>query len=44
MEGAAALRRSVRSLEPLYDVAHQIEFFFKAEEFVTTFGVPTLNA
>ena len=44
MEGAAALRRSVRSLEPLYDVAHQIEFLIKAKEFVNKFGVPTLNA
>jgi len=34
----------VRSLEPLYDVAHQLEFLIKAKEFVTKFGVPTLNA
>jgi TetR/AcrR family transcriptional regulator, lmrAB and yxaGH operons repressor len=44
MEGAAVLCRSVRSLEPLYDVAHQLEFLIKAKEFVTKFGVPTLNA
>jgi TetR/AcrR family transcriptional repressor of lmrAB and yxaGH operons len=44
MEGAAVLCRSVRSLEPLYDVAHQLEFLIEAKEFVTKFGVPTLNA
>ena len=44
MEGAVVLCRSVRSLEPLYDVAHQLEFLIKAKEFVTKFGVPTLNA
>ena len=44
IEGAAVLSRSVRSLEPLYDVAHQLEFLIKAKEFVTKFGVPTLNA
>ena len=43
-EGAAVLCRSVRSLEPLYDVATQLEFLIKAKEFVTKFGVPTLNA
>ncbi len=44
IEGAAVLCRSIRSLEPLYDVAHQLEFLIKAKEFVTKFGVPTLNA
>ena len=44
MEGAAVLCRSARSLEPLYDVAHQLEFLIKAKEFVTKFRVPTLNA
>jgi AcrR family transcriptional regulator len=44
IEGAAVLCRSVRSLEPLYDVAHQLEFLIKAKEFVTKFGVPTLIA
>jgi TetR/AcrR family transcriptional repressor of lmrAB and yxaGH operons len=44
MEGAAVLCRSVRSLQPLYDVANQLEFLIKAKEFVTKFGVPTLNA
>lgn len=44
IEGAAVLCRSVHSLEPLYDVAHQLEFLIKAKEFVTKFGVPTLNA
>ena len=44
MEGAAVLCRSARSLEPLYDVANQLEFLIKAKEFVMRFGVPTLNA
>ncbi len=44
MEGAAVLCRSARSLQPLYDVAHQLEFLIRAKEFVTKFGVPTLNA
>jgi TetR/AcrR family transcriptional repressor of lmrAB and yxaGH operons len=44
VEGAAVLCRSARSLEPLYDVAHQLEFLIKAKEFVMKFGVPTLNA
>ena len=44
MEGAVVLCRSVRSLQPLHDVAAQLEFLIKAKEFVTKFGVPTLNA
>ncbi|MBB3748472.1 AcrR family transcriptional regulator [Mycolicibacterium sp. BK634] len=44
MEGAVVLCRSVRSLQPLHDVAAQIEFLIKAKEFVTKFGVPTVNA
>ncbi|QYL17284.1 MULTISPECIES: TetR/AcrR family transcriptional regulator [Mycobacteriaceae] len=43
MEGAVVLCRSVRSLQPLHSVAAQIEFLIKAKEFVTKFGVPTLN-
>ncbi len=43
MEGAVVLCRSVRSLQPLHDVAAQMEFLIKAKEFVTKFGVPTLN-
>nr|WP_237159249.1 TetR/AcrR family transcriptional regulator [Mycolicibacterium rhodesiae] len=43
MEGAVVLCRSARSLQPLHDVAAQMEFLIKAKEFVTKFGVPTLN-
>ncbi len=34
LEGAAVLCRSLRSLEPLNDVAHEIEFLIKARQFV----------
>ncbi|WP_167107720.1 TetR/AcrR family transcriptional regulator [Mycobacterium sp. DL592] len=44
MEGAVVLCRSVRSLEPLHEVAGQLEFLIKAKEFVTKFGMPSLNA
>jgi AcrR family transcriptional regulator len=44
MEGAVVLCRSVRSLQPLHDVVAQLEFLIKAKEFVTKFGVPTLNS
>ncbi|WP_059015215.1 TetR/AcrR family transcriptional regulator [Mycobacterium sp. M26] len=44
MEGAVVLCRSVRSLQPLHEVAAQLEFLIKAKEFVTKFGVPSLNA
>jgi AcrR family transcriptional regulator len=44
LEGAVVLCRSVRSLQPLHDVAAQLEFLIKAKEFVTKFGVPTLNS
>lgn len=43
MEGAVVLCRSTRSLEPLHDVAQQMEFLIKAKEFVAKFGVPALN-
>ncbi len=43
-EGAVVLCRSVRSLQPLHEVAAQIEFLIKAKEFVTKFGVPSLNS
>jgi AcrR family transcriptional regulator len=43
MEGAVVLCRSVRSLQPLHSVAAQMEFLIKAKEFVTKFGVPSLN-
>lgn len=40
MEGAVVLCRATRSLEPLTDVAKQLEFLIKAKEFITKFGVP----
>ncbi|TGD89841.1 TetR/AcrR family transcriptional regulator [Mycolicibacterium sp. CH28] len=43
MEGAVVLCRSAHSLQPLYDVAAQLEFLIRAKEFVTKFGVPALN-
>ena len=39
MEGAVALCRSTRSLEPLNDVAGQLEFLIDARGFVAKFGV-----
>ena len=44
MEGAVVLCRSARSLQPLHNVTAQLEFLIKAKDFVTKFGVPTLNA
>ncbi|WP_163806085.1 TetR/AcrR family transcriptional regulator [Mycolicibacterium anyangense] len=44
LEGAVVLCRSVRTLQPLHEVATQIEFLIKAKEFVTKFGVPSLNS
>jgi len=35
------LCRSTRSLEPLHDVAAQMEFLIKAREFVARNGLPT---
>ena len=41
MEGAVVLCRAARSLEPLTDVARQLEFLIKAKEFVARFPSPT---
>ncbi|MDA2950076.1 MAG: TetR/AcrR family transcriptional regulator, partial [Actinomycetota bacterium] len=41
MEGAVVLCRAARSLEPLTDVARQLEFLTKAKEFVARFPSPT---
>jgi AcrR family transcriptional regulator len=38
LEGAVVLCRASRSIEPLHDVAHQIEFLIKAKEFVSQFS------
>jgi hypothetical protein len=40
MEGAVVLCRSSRSLDPLNDVAEQLEFLTRAREFVSKFGLP----
>lgn len=40
MEGAVVLCRSARSLEPLTDVARQLEFLIKAKELVAKFPTP----
>lgn len=39
MEGAVVLCRSTRSLNPLNDVAAQLEFLIRAREFVSQFSV-----
>jgi TetR/AcrR family transcriptional repressor of lmrAB and yxaGH operons len=44
MEGAVVLCRSTRSLEPLDDVANQLEFLIKAREFVAKFGLPAATS
>lgn len=40
LEGAVVLCRSTRSVDPLRDVAQQIEFLIKSREFVRRYGVP----
>jgi AcrR family transcriptional regulator len=40
LEGAVVLCRSTRSVDPLNDVAEQIEFLIKSKEFVRRYGVP----
>jgi TetR/AcrR family transcriptional repressor of lmrAB and yxaGH operons len=40
LEGAVVLCRSIRSSEPLREVAQQIEFLIKSREFVLRFGLP----
>ena len=44
LEGAVVLCRSTRSVDPLRDVASQVEFLIKSREFVQRYGVPTVNA
>jgi TetR/AcrR family transcriptional repressor of lmrAB and yxaGH operons len=43
MEGAVVLCRSTRSLDPLNDVATQLEFLARAREFVSKFGLPAVT-
>ncbi|AEV72121.1 transcriptional regulator [Mycolicibacterium rhodesiae NBB3] len=40
LEGAVVLCRSTRSVDPLRDVAAQLEFLIKSREFVQHYGVP----
>jgi TetR/AcrR family transcriptional repressor of lmrAB and yxaGH operons len=40
LEGAVVLCRSTRSVDPLRDVAHQVEFLIKSREFVRRYGLP----
>jgi TetR/AcrR family transcriptional regulator, lmrAB and yxaGH operons repressor len=40
LEGAVVLCRSTRSIQPLHEVAEQLEFLIRAKEFVQRFGVP----
>lgn len=40
LEGAVVLCRSTRTVDPLDDVAQQIEFLVKSREFVRRYGVP----
>jgi AcrR family transcriptional regulator len=40
LEGAVVLCRSTRTVEPLRDVAEQLEFLIKSREFVRRHGVP----
>lgn len=44
LEGAVVLCRSGRSLQPLHDVAAQIEFLISAREFVSRFRTGSANA
>ena len=44
LEGAVVLCRSIRNVEPLREVACQMEFLIKSREFVRRNGVPTVNA
>ena len=40
LEGAVVLSRSTRSIDPLRDVADQLEFLIKSREFVRRYGLP----
>ncbi len=43
LEGAVVLCRSSRSVDPLHDVARQLEFLIKSREFVRRNGVPGVS-
>lgn len=40
MEGAVVMARSTRTIDPVRDVAAQLEFLIKSREFVRHYGVP----
>lgn len=40
LEGAVVLCRSTRSVDPLRDVAHQLEFLIRSRDFIRRNGVP----
>ena len=44
LEGAVVLCRSTRSVDPLRDVAAQVEFLIKSREFVRRYGLPDVVA
>ena len=44
LEGAVVLCRSTRTVEPLRNVAEQLEFLIKSREFVRRHGVPDATA
>jgi AcrR family transcriptional regulator len=44
LEGAVVLCRSSRTVEPLQEVAQQLEFLIKSREFVRRNGLPTAKA
>ncbi|MGV0790820.1 TetR/AcrR family transcriptional regulator [Mycolicibacterium sp. XJ1819] len=41
LEGSVVLCRSTRTVDPLRDVASQLEFLIKSREFVRRYGMPT---
>lgn len=43
LEGAVVLCRSTRSVDPLREVAQQVEFLIKSREFVRRFGLPSVD-
>ncbi len=43
LEGAVVLCRSTRSVDPLRDVAAQLEFLIKSREFVQRYGLPHIE-
>lgn len=40
LEGAVVLCRSTRTVDPLREVAHQVEFLVRSRDFINRYGVP----